>query len=236
VDIGSGLGTNVLAALRHGARVIAVDMSDEHLAEIRAKAAALDSDAPGVTAGETAEKRLETRWGRLPDQVPLSPRSVSGILCAQVLHFLNPDGVRASFQRFSECLAPGGVLVVLACGHYQKLCSLIPGKIAAIDAATLRDPAGSHGCVTREEMKPMTEAIRAVLPEELHPAVLKDTTEFQTFSPQHLETVAQAVGLEVEVAEFCDGRLSNYPVFLYEEKVEDRGREQVLLIARKPRL
>jgi hypothetical protein len=51
----------VLKALQEGARVLAIDMDDDHLAEIRTK------------AGEEAvtSKKLETRWGQLPDKVIL---------------------------------------------------------------------------------------------------------------------------------------------------------------------
>lgn len=111
-------------------------MSDEHLQEIREKAAKEHSAAEG----ETAAERLETRWGQLPDEVPLEAGSVSGIMCAQVLHFLSPDDALTTFRHFADWLAPGGTLVVFACSHYQKMYFSVPGKVAAIDAAMEKDP------------------------------------------------------------------------------------------------
>ena len=56
-----------------------------------------------------------------------------------------------------------------------------------------------------------------------------------THPPTHtyIQAVAERVGLEVEIATYCDGKLSNYPAFLFHD--EEGGREQVLLIARKPK-
>lgn len=237
VDIGSGLGSNVLAALKTGARVIAIDMSDEHLEEIRSKAAKEHNGAQGANEGDKMAERLETRWGQLPDKVPLEAESVSGIMCAQVLHFLNPDDVVTSFRNFAHWLAPGGVLVVLVCSHYQKLCYGIPGKVAAIDAATEKDPEGFHGFTPAgKSSQEMFDAMLESVPAEVRAAVPGRSQQFQTFAPPQLRAVAIKCGLEVDLVEFADGRLSNYPVFLYGEKEEERGREQVVLVARKPRM
>ena len=231
-DIGSGLGSNVLAALKTGARVIAIDMSYEHLQEIREKAAKEHSGAEG----EPAAERLETRWGQLPDKVPLEAGSVSGIMCAQVLHFLNPDDVLASFQNFANWLPPGGVLVVLACSHYQQMYLAVPGKVAAIDAVMEKDPEGCHGFTPAgSESQEMIEAMLRSVPEEMRAAVPSISQQFQTFSPPQLRAIATKVGLKVDSVEYADGRLSNYPIFLYGEKEEERGREQVVLVARKPK-
>lgn len=236
VDIGSGLGSNVLAALKTGARVIAIDMTDEHLQEIREKAAKEHSGTEGEEEAETAAERLETRWGQLPDNIPLEAGSVNGIMCAQVLHFLNPDDVLTSFQNFADWLAPGGVLVVLVCSHYQNMYFAVPGKVAAIDAAMEKGSEGSHGFTPAgSASREMIEAMMGLVPEEMRPALPSVAQQFQTFSPPQLRALATKVGLEVESVEFADGRLSNYPVFLYGDKEEERGREQVVLVARKPK-
>ena len=39
-------------------------------------------------------------FGKLPDDVPLAEGEVAGILCAQVIHFLDPEAVNRSFQNF----------------------------------------------------------------------------------------------------------------------------------------
>lgn len=203
-------------------------MTEEHLQEIREKAV--------KEQGEAAAERLKTCWGQLPDKVTLEAGSVSGIICAQVIHFLNPDDVLTTFQNFVHWFAPGGVLVVLACSHYQNMYYLVPGKVEAIDAATEKDPDGAHGFTPAgSDSQEMIEAMREAVPEEMRPAIPRVNQQFQTFSARQLEAVATKVGLEVEVVEFADGRLSNYPVFLYGEKEEQRGREQVVLAARKPK-
>lgn len=211
-------------------------MSDEHLEEIRSKAAKEHSGVEGANEDETVAERLETRWGQLPDKVPLEAGSVSGIMCAQVLHFLNPDEVVTTFRNFAHWLASGGVLVVLVCSHYQKLCYAIPGKVAAIDAATEKDPEGFHGFTPAgRSSQAMFDAMLDSVPAKVRAAVPNRGQQFQTFSPPQLRAVATKVGLEVDSVEFADGRLSNYPVFLYGDKEEERGREQVVLVARKPK-
>lgn len=79
VDLGCGLGTNALHALAQGARVVAVDMTEEHLSEVRAKA--------GEAA--VASGQLQTRFGKLPDDVPVADGEASGVLCAQVIYCLS---------------------------------------------------------------------------------------------------------------------------------------------------
>ena len=47
-------------------------------------------------------------------------------------------------MHFNEWLAPGGTLVVLACGHYLRLNRLV-GKLEEIEKGMEKDPAGAHG-------------------------------------------------------------------------------------------
>lgn len=171
MDIGCGLGTNALHALATGARVVAVDMTEEHLAEIRAK------------AGEAvvASGQLQTRFGKLPDEVPVADGEAAGVLCAQVIHFLGPDAVEKSFQQFYRCLAPGGKLVLLACGHYIIMNFAIPGRVAAIEAAMARDPEGAHGYHPpgMDGFSKALETFNDKIPEDQRHATPEPSTEFQ---------------------------------------------------------
>lgn len=174
VDLGCGLGTNVLNALSADARVVAVDMTEEHLAEVRAK------------AGEAAvmSGQLQTRFGKLPDDVPVADGEAAGVLCAQVIHFLGPDAVEKSFAQFHRCLAPGGKLVLLACGHYLIMNYAIPGRIAEIEAAMAKDPEGAHGYHPpgSDGFSQALSTFNEKVPEDLRTATPDPSAEFQVGS------------------------------------------------------
>ncbi len=226
VDIGCGLGTNALHAVAQGARVVAVDMTQAHLDEIEAKAG----------RAVMASGQLQTRFGKLPDDVPVKDGEAAAVLCAQVLHFLGPDAVEKSFAQFHRCLAPGGKLVVLACAHYIIMNHVDPARMAAIDAGMAADPEGAHGWHAPGEAT-LHKALATF--EERVPAALRQATPdasrgFLTFSTPQLAACARRAGFAVLECEYADGRLSNYPDFLSAEDPALRGREQVVLVAQKP--
>jgi SAM-dependent methyltransferase len=50
---------------------------------------------------------------RFPDELPLGDASVSGVLAAQVLHFLDGPAVERSFANVHRWLEPGGAFFVV---------------------------------------------------------------------------------------------------------------------------
>jgi 2-polyprenyl-3-methyl-5-hydroxy-6-metoxy-1,4-benzoquinol methylase len=100
LDVGAGTGRNAIALARRGHPVHAVEMVAQFAEEIRATAR---SENLPITV---VEKDF------LGPDVPLGAGAFQLAVIAEVLtHFRTPDDVRAAFQRFSELLAPGGVVV-----------------------------------------------------------------------------------------------------------------------------
>lgn len=236
LDVGCGLGTNALEALRRGARVIAMDCSDEHLGVLR--------EAAGSEAVRTGQ--LRTVFGCLPDSAKLEPASVAGILCAQVLHFLEPEGVKKTFDLFYRWLAPGGKLVLLVCSHYCAF-NLRTGRIREIQTQIEKEGADNHdswpGYYERGQTNTLMEEWRDACPPEVLDALPEDEgPTFLTFTERQLAAVARHAGFNVQEADLVSGHLSNVPrwVACDPSELDDEelrplaSKDMVMLIATKP--
>ena len=101
VDIGAAFGVATIPALAKGANVIAIDISQEHLAIL-----AQNTPAP-------FQDRLTVQVGRFPDIIlPNTP--VSAVYLSQVLPFLSPAEVRHGAKMIYDWLAPGGKVFIVS--------------------------------------------------------------------------------------------------------------------------
>lgn len=98
MDIGCAYGVAARVALMHEAKVIACDISEEHLAYLR------DS------VPESWLHRLRTTNKRFPEQLEIKPESISGILAAGLFNYLKPEEITAGLEKCLQWLEPGGML------------------------------------------------------------------------------------------------------------------------------
>lgn len=113
LEVGAAFGNATLPALRAGATVIANDLSGSELGVLAAAAPAED------------RKRLVLLPARFPAEVRLGESSLSGVLAALVLHFLDGPDVELAFRRARQWLEPGGAFYVAvmtpSLSYYREL-------------------------------------------------------------------------------------------------------------------
>lgn len=101
LDLGCAYGVATLAALEHGANIVACDMEPGHVQVLRDR-------VPQAQAN-----RLRVMAGEMP-KLAFAPGTFSAVLCSRALHFLDGDGVTASIKGIAEWLAPGGKTFLIA--------------------------------------------------------------------------------------------------------------------------
>ncbi len=101
LDVGCAYGVATIAALRRGARVLAIDMDQGHLDILE-----------GDVSGEF-KQRLSTQQGVLPD-VDFEYERFAAIHAARVIHFLRPEDVQKTIQKMYHWLQPGGKLFLIS--------------------------------------------------------------------------------------------------------------------------
>jgi SAM-dependent methyltransferase len=112
LDIGCGLGVGTLPLLEAGARVIAVDLEESHLASIRQAA-----------AERSIADRLTTVVGQFPGSLRFE--ELDAIHCSNVLHFLPGTQIEAGATKMCDWLKPGGKVFLqvgtIYAGHIKRL-------------------------------------------------------------------------------------------------------------------
>jgi len=101
LDIGCAYGVATLAALKHGARVLACDIEQQHL------------DVLEQLVPADARERVRTQVATLP-YVDFEPARFGAVLASRVLHFLSPADVELTIVKAHRWLAPGGRLFLVA--------------------------------------------------------------------------------------------------------------------------
>jgi SAM-dependent methyltransferase len=105
LEAGCAFGYTSKILLKDGFDVIANDLDQRHLDEL----------AANVTEDE--KKRLKLLRNNIVD-LDFADESLSGIVCFNVIHFLNGQQIREIFNRFFRWLAPNGILVISAATPY----------------------------------------------------------------------------------------------------------------------
>jgi len=95
LDVGAGLGVGTLPLLDAGARVIALDLDDSHLALI---------------AREAGRRSVAARLPTVADRFPSSLQfeNLDAIHCSNVFHFLSGSEIEAGAAEMHQWLIPGG--------------------------------------------------------------------------------------------------------------------------------
>jgi chorismate-pyruvate lyase/SAM-dependent methyltransferase len=101
VDIGAAYGVATLPALLRGGKVIAVDISEDHLKTIK------------NSIDDSLQERLTTIQARFPE-FTLPSSSVSAVYLSQVLPFLKGHEIEEGVQKIYDWLTPGGKAFVVS--------------------------------------------------------------------------------------------------------------------------
>ena len=107
LDVGCAYGINTYEALNLDIPVLALDMDRRHLQ-------ILEENVP-----PSKSHLLSSIVGTLPCDIPIPAGSISGILLAEVLHFLTGDEMKPALKTLFDTLAPGGRLFITTLAiHY----------------------------------------------------------------------------------------------------------------------
>ncbi len=197
LEIGAAYGNATLPALEAGATVIANDLSATELAVL------------GRSAGER-RRHLVLLPGRFPCELPFGEHSLSGVLAAQVLHFLDGPTVEQSFQSVHRWLEPGGYFFVLvmtpSLSYYRTLRPEFEERVRSGERwPGIFDPRTVATPDWKDHLPPMVHL----------------------FEKDILRRCCEEAGFVIETMEyFC---FKNFP-----DKHRTDGREYVSLVARKP--
>jgi polyketide synthase PksL len=113
LDIGAAFGVATMAALRAGAFVVANDLDEAHLGELRRRVLA------DAELGEPAMARLRIRPARFPRDVWFSDGTLGAVHASNVFHFLTGNQLERGMRWIAGWLRPGGKLFVHATTPYQ---------------------------------------------------------------------------------------------------------------------
>ena len=105
---GAAYGQVTLAALQHGAQVVANDREEQHLTLLQSRVPAAFRSA------------LTLCPGALPEMVSFPSCRFDAILCGRMLHFLKGPQIQQCFKQFFSWLKPQGKLFVIAETPYLK--------------------------------------------------------------------------------------------------------------------
>ncbi|WP_257284190.1 class I SAM-dependent methyltransferase [Endozoicomonas sp. SESOKO1] len=217
LDIGCGHGVNTHAALMHGAQVIATDMDKPDLSEWL-------KDLP-----ETQQGAVTCRAAKLPANIPFADNAFSGILCAEVFHFLANEEVTSSINELYRILEPGGTLLLTCCS-----CDVDVLKTTGLSKEIRDSVRQSPLTVTgqRDYLNLLAQAAKTFdCPEITDPVLAAHEMnipgrDFCFFSCQQLGVLMENAGFIIERCE--QGEAPHYPVWSHGDQ------DQIRIIARKP--
>jgi len=109
VDIGCGYGLSSLAALKTGAKVIAIDLAIEHLQ-------VLQKNVP-----QALKDNLSIQVASFPEAFDLPDASIDAAHASMILHFLSGEQILAGLKKIYACLRPGGKLFIANMSPYLGL-------------------------------------------------------------------------------------------------------------------
>ena len=213
LDIGCGDCTNAHQAIQSGITVYATESEQESV--------------KALNEAYKDKKNISFHYLHFPNQVPFEDSSFSGILCSEVIHFLDHAEVIASVWELYRLLIPGGRVVVTCLSEdikaYQNM-GLKQIKIEQRQKFPLRLDA-IHNFL--DFVKKSVELDGSELAWEIyeqHKVTLKSYSNF--FNPDQLAEVFKRFGFEIEV--LTTGPAPHYVSWVHGDH------DQLRLVARKP--
>ncbi len=139
LDLGCGGGRHAFAALRRGARVVALDADPAELTAVRATVTAM------AEAGEIPDpgRSVEVRGDAL--RLPLPNDSVDRVVAAEVMEHIPED--TAALAELVRVLRPGGLMAVTVPARFPEQVNWM------LDADYYRTPGGHVRIYRRRELE-----------------------------------------------------------------------------------
>ena len=108
LEIGCAYGFIVRKVLEAGVRIVASDLSHEHLISLLKQ-----------IKGEYL-KNLYLYPGRFPNEISFPASSLRAVLASRVLHFINGDDIELGLDKINNWLIDGGKFYFIAMSPYHK--------------------------------------------------------------------------------------------------------------------
>lgn len=109
LDIGTAYGFVVLEALERGAYVIANDLDERHLDDLRKR------------VPRDSLNRISFVPGHVPEDINFNPNSLGAILASGVLHYLSPLDFSTAIQNIATWLKPNGKFFLATPSPYTNM-------------------------------------------------------------------------------------------------------------------
>ena len=215
LDIGCGDCTNALQALEveAGITIYATESEQESV--------------KALTETYKDKKNINFHHLHFPDQVPFEDSSFSGILCSEVLHFLDHAEVIASVWELYRLVIPGGRVVVTCGSEYMQAFQNIGLKQIKTEQRQ-KSPLRLNAIHNFFDfLKKAVELDGSELAWEIYEnQKVTMKSYFNYFNPDQLAEVFRRFGFEIEV--LTTGPAPYYPLWVHGDH------DQVRLVARKP--
>lgn len=180
--------------------------------------------------------RVTPAYAKLPDEflgTAVAPSSLSGVLVAEVLHFLHPDMLPGTFRALWDSLIPGGSAFITCVSQYSNQGTLLP-LFDQRRAAGHPNPSffdvGEYGPFLTEAYAAAAARGKPV-PKEIAKS-LTATPTFHYFDVEQLKPLVAAAGFEIVLAAY--GPHPGYPSMFRCSGEAYHDMENVHIIARKP--
>lgn len=111
LDMGCGFGSISRALLKQGNAVIANDLDQGHLTQLKSSLAPHEAQA------------LKLLCGKFPTEVSLPPASVSAVISSWMIHFLSGPEIKYLADKLFIAVDPGGKIFLSASSPYLKFLS-----------------------------------------------------------------------------------------------------------------
>lgn len=111
LDMGCGYGSVSRALLRQGNSVIANDLDQRHLIELKASLPSAE------------QKSLTLLCGKFPTEVNLPPATVSAVISSWMIHFLSGPELKYLSDKLFSALVVGGKVFLSASSPYLRFLS-----------------------------------------------------------------------------------------------------------------
>ena len=207
LDLGCGHGVNTLEALKHGARVVAVDIDTPPLAP-----------HPSLTC----------EIARLPDEILFAENSFSGILCAEVFHFLSNEQIQPAIKTLYSLLQDGGYLVI-TCASCEVAVLKETGLEQKTKSAWQKNPDHFHG--QNDYIDLLEQAAHFFNQPEITDSIIESHRQnipdrfFNFFIHGQLANAFANEGFKILISEM--GPAPHYPLWTHGDK------DQVRIVAKK---
>ncbi|WP_404939733.1 beta-ketoacyl synthase N-terminal-like domain-containing protein [Pseudomonas sp. JDS08PS003] len=215
MDMGCAYGVATVAALEQGARVLAVDIEEQHLTILA------NSVAPRLRG------RLSTQAGALPD-LDFAANRFQAIHAARVLHFLAPEAFRQSIRKMAQWLAPGGRLFLICDTPYFPHWAARVEEYERLNAAGEEWPGYIADIAGYFRSRAQASASNAIDSASHASDALNGTPLINLVDPEILIRECQLAGLQVEEAGY-EGLAIDYA-----GQAASGGVEHASVIAIKP--